>query len=102
MDDRDCLDLAVTSAHPSVGRFGRPAGLLEPFGLLPRRPCPFSHRGAHEPDAMMKHMAAARFGPGLLSSLLAAAEVLDSLQPGCFYAFVICLCQTLNPVQLLL
>ncbi len=37
----------------------------------PRRPCPLA--AAREHDAMMRHMAAARFGPGALASLLAAA-----------------------------
>ena len=55
-------------------RFGRPNRAFSPFSL-PRRPCPFGHNGPHNPDAMLKHMAAARFGPDLLSSLLASAEV---------------------------
>jgi hypothetical protein len=63
----------LTSLHSC--RFGRPDRAFSPFSL-PRRPCPFGHSGLHDPDAMLKHMAAARFGPDLLSSLLAAAEVL--------------------------
>jgi hypothetical protein len=56
-------------------RFGRPNRASSLFGL-PRRPCPFGRDGPHNPDAMLKHMAAARFGPDLLASLLASAEVL--------------------------
>ncbi len=41
----------------------------------PRRPCPFGKHRLQEQDDMMKRMAAARFGPSLLSSLLSAVEV---------------------------
>lgn len=54
-------------------RFSSQSQLLGGLGVH-RRPCPFhSHRPVQQDD-LMRHMAAARFGPSLLSSLLAAAE----------------------------
>jgi hypothetical protein len=58
---------------PSTRMFEQQSPLASMFGE-PRRPCSLGERRPQDQEAMMRHMAAARFGPSLLSSLLAAAE----------------------------